>query len=410
MECDGNKYEVEFSMKDDRIYCKGIDKVHKKSKVKCELTIDDELVLTERGIHSCILIKTDRIKINKIFNVSLSALEIEKMYKSGKDLFSTQDIKNILVNRKELHRILKRREPIKENQSEMRLRAFKNTYDILKKQYKILEKEYKLIFENSNTKDDNKITEKEYYTDVDKHRGEYLSEITEDLTEYEKQLDELNHQIDAIDKEIKKNMYNEDPVQEEHYEPEDSIVVIGKTDRGTYDMIFLNLDPTKPWNQDWRNINFWATNKELAIKHFLHEKEELENLENKYKDYKWVRSKTKSKMYRILLYQKEHKLKELESILQNEYGILENSVYYAKPHTLNIEPVDTPTRSTRHSARHSARQTRKSHSTPLRSVTRSASELYRNSVMKSINHTTQSRKPQRTRKFRFNIFNIFGRK
>ena len=61
-----HKYEVEFSMKDNTIVCSGVDRV-RNSTISCELKVGDTLVLTERGIHSCISIKTVPIKIKRIF-------------------------------------------------------------------------------------------------------------------------------------------------------------------------------------------------------------------------------------------------------------------------------------------------------------------------------------------------------
>jgi hypothetical protein len=426
MECSGTKYEVKFYMKDNyTIVCEGIDKIHKKnSKVKCELTIDDELILTDRGIHTCMLIKNEEIKIHKIFKVSLSSTEIEKMYKYGNDLFSKQNIKDILDNKKELHRILKRLEIKKENEQEMRLRVFIETRTILEKQHMMLQREHDFVeqYQNLNldTNYQNQNIDKEYYTDIPIHHAEYIVKIKEDLDETENQLFQLNEQINALYREIQENQYNEYPVQEDYFEPQDSIVVIGKQQNGLYRIIFLNLDPTKPWNQDWRTINFWATNKELAKKEYKRKIEELEQLENKYKDYKWVRSKSKSKMYRILLYQKEHKLKQLETELKETYGILENSVYYAEPHKLSIEPVDTPirtpSRGTRRSIpRESRRSTRRdSHrSIPRESRRSTRRDSYQDLVMKSIETSENSRIPtpnRKTRKFRFsNLFNIFKR-
>ena len=54
--------KVKYEMKDNTIICSGVDRV-RNSTISCELKVGDTLVLTDRGIHSCISIENIPIKI-----------------------------------------------------------------------------------------------------------------------------------------------------------------------------------------------------------------------------------------------------------------------------------------------------------------------------------------------------------
>ena len=395
MSCSEHKYEVEFSMKDNTIVCSGVDRV-RNSTISCELKVGDTLVLTERGIHSCISIKTVPIKIKEIFKVSLSSTENEKMYKATDNIFLRDDIRDILDNPKNIHKVLEEVENVEESYTEIQVRTNINTLRMLQERKRLLqieyawldEKEYEKIYYDSD----------EHFADIKYKRKEYRTSIKQDLKETLDQIKELVDDTNKMIDEIKEDreVEDEEPKNTQLFNSDQSIVIIGKREDSGNVIIFLNLEPTKPWNHNWRTINFCETIKENAE----NQKRELEKIHRQYTRYKWFRSKSKSKMYKILLYQKEHKFKMLQKQL------LHCGSDDVTPYELNIGPVDTPTRSRRSSRRSSSRSSRRStrRSSSTRQTPRtSVQDAYRQSVMDSIET------PRATRKNRFNIFNLFGR-
>jgi len=345
MACKEYKH-LKFTLSDiDVIQCSGIDHIHDLGKISTTFQKNNIMSFTERGIHSCIDLKhgSHNIKILNLFQTTFSSFEMAKLYKyvnKQNNFFTEKEINKMAIDKHPaavLHTILHNRPLLYETKLEQTLRLKEHDKQLLLKNQDILEQEqdwltnkYTDILNNSYSKK----AKRDVYVDVFDKKDEYIIDIEGDISKTTNQILEISSVINRKQQEVKhSNDEKEDDNDiKKQYPPGQSLVVIGfnKTKMEPV-VIFLNLDATKDFNYDWRNINIWLSVKGNLLTEYNNKFVKLQALEKDYnKSFRFLRTRRTKESKRFLIYSKLEELDQLYDYLIVNYDVKKTTIYRYK--------------------------------------------------------------------------------